>query len=437
MNFKEEIRMMKQYISKTSTSKELYERAKQFLPSGVSYVIRHFEPYPFYTKMAKGSKLIDVDENEYVDFWIGHLALILGHSPEPVIEAVKRQIESGTHFGTCHPLEIELAEEVAKLVPCAEMIRYTNTGTEAAMYAIRLARAFTRRKKIVKFEGGWHGGYDALDTAVKPPFEIPESAGLTEEAVKHTISAPYNDLEGTIQRIKNEEIAAVIIEPVLGAGGGIPADKEFLKGLKELCEEKGALLIFDEVITGFRLAPGGAQQFYGIVPDLAILGKILGGGFPIGAVVGRRDVMELFDALKLERPNYVFQGGTFCGNPVSLTAGLKTLKLLEDGTIIGKLNRMGDRVREELKNIFEAVGVDVQVTGVSSLFHTHFTKNEVKNVEDVMNADRKRLLEYHLHLIENGVFFLPTKTGGLCSAHSEEDLEKLFREAENYARKVR
>jgi len=202
-----------------------------------------------------------------------------------------------------------------------------------------------------------------------------------EEATKHTISAPYNDLEGTFQKVKNEEVAAVIIEPVLGAGGGIPADKEFLKGLKELCEEKDALLIFNEVITGFTLAPGGAQQLYGITPDLTILGKILGGGFPIGAVVGRRDVMKLFDALKFERPNYVFQGGTFCGNPVSLTAGLKTLKLLEDGTIISKLNHMGEKVREELRDIFETAGIDVQVTGVSSLFHTHFTKNEVKKLK--------------------------------------------------------
>ena len=429
--------MMESYISKTFSSKRFYERAKQFLPSGVSYGLRYFEPYPFYTKVAKGSKLIDVDGNEYVDFWIGHFALILGHSPEPVVEAVKRQLEIGTHFGTCHPLEIELAEEIVKLVPCAEMVRYTNTGTEAAMYATRLARAYTRKDKIVKFEGGWHGGYDALDIAVKPPFDIPESAGITNGAVKDTIVAPYNDLEGTLQRIKNEDIAAIIVEPVLGAGGAIPAEKEFLKGLKEICEEKDVLLIFDEVITGFRLAPGGAQQLFGVIPHVTILGKIVGGGFPIGAVVGKREIMELFDTLKFERPKFVFQGGTFCGNPVSLTAGLTTLKLLEDGKIINRLNQMGDRVRAELREIFEAADIDVQVTGISSLFHTHFTKSEVKNVRDVMNANRRMLLDYHMHLVENGIFFLPTKTGGLCAAHSEEDLEKLFREAENYTRKVK
>ncbi|RLI19329.1 glutamate-1-semialdehyde 2,1-aminomutase, partial [Candidatus Bathyarchaeota archaeon] len=224
--------MMEKYISKTFNSKRLYERAREVMPSGVSYIIRHFEPYPFYTKEAKGSKLIDVDGNEYVDFWIGHLALILGHSPEPVVEAVKKQIEHGTHFGTSHELEVELAEKIIELVPCAEMIRYTSTGTEAAMYVTRLARAYTKKNKIVKFEGGWHGGYDALDIAVKPPFNVPESAGLTEGATKDTIVAPYNDLEGVIRKVKNEEIAGIIIEPVLGAGGAIPADKEFLKGLK-------------------------------------------------------------------------------------------------------------------------------------------------------------------------------------------------------------
>jgi len=429
--------MMEEYISKTFNSKRLYERAREVLPSGVTYIIRHFEPYPFYTKKAKGSRLVDVDGNEYVDFWIGHLALILGHSPEAVVKAVKEQIECGTHFGTSHELEVQLAEKIVKLVPCAEMVRYTNTGTEAAMYVTRLARAYTKKNKIVKFEGGWHGGYDALDIGVKPPFNIPESAGLTEGATKDTIIAPYNDLEGVVRKVKDEEIAGIIIEPVLGAGGGIPADKEFLKGLKEICEEKNALLIFDEVITGFRLAPGGAQQYYRITPDLTILGKILGGGFPIGAVVGKREIMELFDALKFERPNYVFQGGTFCGNPVSLTAGLTTLKLLEDGSIINDLNRKGETVRSNLRDIFEGAGVDVQVTGISSLFHTHFTKDEVRNINDVMNADRRRLLEYHLHLIENGVFFLPTKTGGLCSAHTEEDLEKLYIEAENYVKKIK
>lgn len=433
---KGENHMCKSYTSKTCSSEILYERAKKVLPAGVSYIIRYFEPYPFYVKEAKNAHLIDVDENEYVDFWIGHLALILGHSPEPVVRAVKEQIEHGTHYGASHELEVLMAEQIIKMVPCAEMVRFTNTGTEAAMYATRLARAFTKKGKIVKFEGGWHGGYDALHVGVKPPFDVPESAGLTEGAIKDTIIAPFNDLEGTIQKVKNEEIAGMIIEPVLGAGGCIPAEKEFLRGLREICNEKNALLIFDEVITGFRLAPGGAQQLYGVIPDLTILGKILGGGFPIGAVVGRREVMERMDALKYERHECCFQGGTFCANPVSLTAGLVTLKILEDGTIINELNRKGRKIREELREIFGKSKFDVQVVGEGSLFHTHFTKSEVRNVRDVFNADRKRLIDYHMFLITRGVFFLPTKTGGLSSAHTNEDLDKLLEEAENYVRKT-
>jgi len=429
--------MLKEYVSKTPTSKDLYERAKNILPAGVSYAIRYFEPYPFYTVKAKGSKLFDVDGNEYIDFWLGHTALILGHSPPAVVEAVKRQLENGTHYGTSHELEVELAEQVVKMVPSAEMVRFTNSGTEANMYATRLARAYTGKSKIAKFEGGWHGGYDALHIGVKYPFDISESAGLTAGALQDTIVLPFNDLEGVRERLKNEEVASIIIEPVLGAGGGIPAEKEFLRGLRELCDEKGILLIFDEVITGFRLAPGGGQQYYGATPDITVFGKILGGGFPIGAFCGRREIMERLDTLVYERPHYSFHGGTFAANPISMTAGLETLKILEDGQLISGLNRTGEKIREELREIFEANGVDVQITGVGSLFNTHFTKEEVKDARAAFKADRKKLVDYHLNLIANGVFFLPAHTGALSTAHSEADIEKLFLETEEYAKRCK
>ncbi|RLI18346.1 aspartate aminotransferase family protein [Candidatus Bathyarchaeota archaeon] len=426
--------MPEKYASKTKKSKALHERAKKVLPAGVSYGIRYFEPYPFYTAKAQGSKLYDVDGNEYVDFWLGHTALILGHSPPAVMEAVKKQLGKGTHYGTAHELEIELAEQVVKMVPNAEMVRFTNSGTEANMYAVRLSRAYTRKNKIAKFEGGWHGGYDALHTGVKHPFDIPESAGLTKGALQDTILLPFNNLEEVEKRLKNEKVASIIIEPVLGAGGGIPAEKEFLKGLREFCNENETLLIFDEVITGFRLAPGGAQQYYGVKADLTVFGKILGGGFPVGAFCGPKEIMERLDATLYPRPQYSFHGGTFTANPITMTAGLATLKLLEDGSLISQLNMLGEKIRKQLKEIFENNSLDIQVTGDSSLFNVHFTKEEVKDASAVFRADRKRLAEYHLTLIENGVFFLPTHAGALSTSHSKEDIDKLFSETEKYAK---
>jgi glutamate-1-semialdehyde 2,1-aminomutase len=429
--------MFDEYVSKTSKSKALYERAKKVLPAGVSYGIRYFEPYPFYTAKAKGSKLYDVDGNEYIDFWLGHTALILGHSPPTVIEAVKRQLENGTHFGTCHELEIALAEQVAKMVSGAEMVRFSNSGTEANMYATRLARAYTGKSKIAKFEGGWHGGYDALHVGVRYPFNIRESAGLTLGALQDTIVLPFNDLEAVKEKLKSEEVASIIVEPVLGGGGGIPAEKEFLKGLREFCDKKGILLIFDEVITGFRLAPGGAQEYFGVAPDITVFGKILGGGFPIGAFCGPRKIMERLDTRVYERPYYSFHGGTFTANPIATTAGLATLKALKDGRMVNELNRLGDKIREQLKKIFETNGVNVQVTGTGSIFNTHFTKEEIKDANAASKADKKKLVEYHLKLIENGVFFLPTHAGALSTAHSKTDIEKLFSETEKYAKQCK
>lgn len=428
--------VLSSYASETSKSRRLYERACRVLPAGVSYIIRYFEPYPFYTMKAKGSRLFDVDGKEYIDFWMGHYGLILGHSPSNVIKKVKQQIENGTHYGTSHELEIALAEQVVKMIPSAEMVRFTNSGTEAIMYGIRLARTYTGRDKIAKFEGGWHGGYDAVHVAVKPPLDVPESSGLMSGVLKGTVVLPFNNIEEVKRRVKDEELAAIIVEPVLGAGGCVPAEKGFLRELRELCSEKGTLLIFDEVITGFRLSPGGAQQYYGVLPDITVLGKILGGGFPVGAIAGSREVMEHMDALLYERPKFSFHGGTFCANPVTMTAGLATLRMLEDGRVLNELNRRGDYVRQQLSDIFERGSIDVQVTGVSSLLHTHFTKERVKDIHDVFGADREKLLNYHMHLITNGVFFLPRKTGALSTAHTNEDVDKLLTEAEGYARSI-
>jgi len=428
---------MADYVSKTPNSRILYERARKVLPGGVSYGIRYFEPYPFYTARARGSKLYDVDGNEYVDFWLGHTALILGHGNRAVVDAVEKQLQKGTHYGTCHELEVKLAEQVTKMVPNANMMRFTNSGTEANMYATRLARTYTGKDRIAKFEGGWHGGYDALQVGVKYPFGLPESAGLTVGATQDTIVLPYNNLKGVRERLRNEEVACIIIEPVLGAGGGVPAEKEFLQGLREYCDERNTLLVFDEVITGFRLAAGGAQQYYGVEADITVLGKILGGGFPIGAFCGPNEIMERLDSFVYQRPDYSFHGGTFAANPVTMAAGLATLKLLEDGKLIESLNRTGTRIRKELLDIFETHGHDVQLTGAGSIFNTHFTKEKVNDAIAAYSADRKKLINYDLALIASGLFFLPTHNGVLSTEHSEDDMEKLFAETEKYARQAR
>lgn len=425
------------YISRTPKSKALYVRAKRVLPAGVAYGIRFFEPYPFYTARARGSKLYDVDGNEYVDFWLGHTALVLGHSPNVVVKAVVKQLKNGTQYGTPHELEVQLAEQVARMVPGAEMTRFTNSGTEANMYATRLARAYTKRDKVAKFEGGWHGGYDALHVAVKYPYDVPESAGLTAGATQDTIVLPFNDLTGVARKLRNECVAAVIIEPVLGGGGGVLAEKEFLRGLRELCDEKGILLIFDEVITGFRLAPGCAEEYFGVRPDLSVFGKILGGGFPVGAFSGRSELMEHLNSLVYERPEYSFHGGTFAGNPITMTAGLATLGQLEDGRIIRRLNREGMKIREELRGIFGRQGVEAQVVGAGSIFNVHFTKQHVTSAVDVGKADRKLLVDYNLSLIAGGVFWLPTHNAVISSAHSREDISRLFGETERFAQKMR
>ena len=424
--------MSNRYLSKTPKSEKLYDEAKRVLPAGVSYFLRYIEPYPFYTARAKGSKLYDVDGNQYVDFWIGHYTLILGHSPHIIMREVRRQLDKGVHFGTGHELEIALAEQVAKMVPTAQMIRFTNSGTEAVMYATRLARAVAHKDGVGKFEGGWHGGYDALHVAVKQPFDVAESSGLTKGALQDTVVLPYNRIEPIREIMKRKRIAAVFIEPIMVSGGCIPAKTDFLEELRELCTTNSTLLVFDEIITGFRLAPGGAQQLLGIKPDITVLGKILGGGFPIGAVAASREIMEHMNPLTYQRPSFAFHGGTFTANPITMTAGLATLKALEDGKLINRLNKQGDYLRKQLRDVFKRKSLDVQVTGSSSLWHTHFSKEKIEDNNAVSRADKEKLRRYHMHLIENGVFFLPGKAGALSSAHTKADLERLLSETETY-----
>ncbi len=422
----------------TTKSKALYERAKKVLPQGVSYGIRYFEDYPFYVGCTNGCKIIDVDGNVYTDYWMGHNALILGHTPPEVLRAVKEQLHKGMHYGVSHELEIQLAEQVVKMVPSVGMVRFTNSGTEANMYAARLTRTYTGRKIIAKFEGGWHGGYDSLHKGVKYPPRL-ESGGILPEVLENTIVLPFNDIQGTRNILKQHKnkVAGIFIEPVLGSSGAIPAEKDFLKELREICSDEEILLIFDEVITGFRVAPGGAQQFYDINPDITTMGKILGGGFPVGGIGAPSEIIGHIDSSKYQGEKYSYHGGTFSANPITMTAGLTTLKILENGLLINKLNEMGEYTRKNLREIFEKRKIDVQITGISSLFQTHFTKYPIKNPRDVAQTDKKTLNKLHKYLRTRGIFFLPGRRGVLSRAHENRELETLFEETDTYLKSIR
>ena len=429
------------YRSRTPRSRQFFEEAKTILPGGVSYVIRYFDPYPFYVAKARGQKVWDVDGNEYTDYWIGHGALLMGHSYPPVLEAVKKQFEEYVHVGFAHEWEVKLAKQVAKMVESVELFRFTNSGTEADMYASRLARAYTKNKYLAKFEGGWHGGSECLHIGVSPPYDKPGSLGLLEECLKYTVVLPYNDLDGVRKKVKGLDLAAIIVEPVLGAGGSIPAEKDFLKGLREVCEELGALLIFDEVITGFRLAPGGAQQIYGVKPDLTVFGKVLGSGeFPVGGFGGRSDVMELLDQLKHPVDHErAFQGGTFAANPITTRAGYTLLRELEERPeIYEKLNSLGERAMKGISEVFERYDFKAYVTGLGSMFGIHFTPEKPRDARTAQTLKDERLVEQFFHfLLDNGIIYMTQRMPHLYVSfmHTEEDIDRLISLVEDFVKK--
>ena len=276
--------MGRTYEDRTSHSKRLFERAMKVFAGGVNHNARFYEPYPIFVRRAKGQHIWDEDANRYTDYWMGHMALILGHSPEVVTEAVAAQLKNGTHYGMGSLLSVELGEEVQRAVPCAETMRFCNTGAEATMYLVRLARAYTRKRVVIKMAGGWHGYNTELNKGVHEPFNRSESAGILAAEQAHVKSVRFNDLGAAESAVRQAsgDVAAIFLEPVLVAGGCIPADRDYLQGLRELADRTGVLLAFDEIVTGLRVALGGAQEWYRIKPDIAALGKIVGGGLPIG-----------------------------------------------------------------------------------------------------------------------------------------------------------
>jgi glutamate-1-semialdehyde 2,1-aminomutase len=415
------------YEARTRNSKCLFERAQKVFAGGVNHNARFFQPYPIFVTKAQRQHIWDEDENRYTDYWMGHLALILGHSPRVVTEALAVQILEGTQFGMGNRLSVELGEEIQKAVPCAEALRFCNTGAEATMYLVRLARGFTGKRVVVKMAGGWHGYNTELNKGVHRPFDRPESAGILVEDQKYIRNVRFNDLDAAEAEVKSArgEIAAIFLEPVLGAGGCIPADRDYLKGLRELADRAGALLAFDEIITGFRFGLGGAQGWYGVKPDLASFGKIAGGGLPLGLVAGRREILSLADPTRKERFVSI-GGGTFSENPLTMTAGLATLRYLRKNaaTLYPTLEKYGGMVREEVDRAFAEDGVEVHTTGLGSLFQTHFG-SEPRRPEDVSSEEGVEARAYAMFMISRGVFMLPGHPSGISSSHKLSDIRRL------------
>jgi len=404
-------------------SEELFNEAKNYLPGGVDSPVRAYKPFPFFANHGKGSKIFDVDGNAYIDYCLAYGPLVLGHANYKIISEVKKQLEQGTAFGVPAEKEIELAKLVIEKVPCAEMVRFVNSGTEATMSAIRLARAATGKKKIIKFEGSYHGAHDSvLVKSGSGAVGLPDSPGIPEETTKNTVLIPFNDEETLTEVIEREgdQIAAVIVEPVMGNIGCILPKKGYLNFLRNITAHNNIILIFDEVITGFRIAEGGAQEYFGVTPDLVTLGKILGGGFPMGALAGRKDLMEM-----IAPSGSVYQAGTFNGNPVSVTAGIAMLKELNN-KFYNELNKKGSKMRTGLKNVLYDNDIDYKVAGLSSMFQLYFTGEDVYDYAGAKSADAEKFNQYFQKLLKNGIFIPPSQFECcfLSLMHDNEEIEK-------------
>jgi len=410
-------------MNRIHTQTEWIDRAKAVLPAAG---FGNFDP-GIVIREGKGSRVWDEDGNEYVDYLIGSGPMLLGHGNEEVQEAVFEQIPKGTTFFANNTLGIELAEEICRAVPCAEQLRYVSTGGEADMYAMRLARAFTGREKILKFEGGYHGMSAEAQMSLAPsklvnfPQSVPDSAGIPE-AVKDSVwAAPFNDIE-FLRSFMNEhgkDIAGIIVEPLQRI---IPPEPGFLEAIREECNKFGVVLIFDEVVTGFRFAYGGAQELYGVTPDVTTLGKVIGGGFPLAAIVGRKDIMRHFDKAAVGAENWLMQLGTLSGNPVASAAGLKTLEILRRPGTYEHLRDLGETLMSMFDRQLLNTGIPHQIVGDQTLFDIVFTKKTVRDYRDVMGADASINGKFNAVLRDNMIFKSPSKTYPSL-ALSDEDLE--------------
>ncbi|SMP15795.1 glutamate-1-semialdehyde 2,1-aminomutase [Desulfurobacterium pacificum] len=418
-------------------SKELFEEAKKYIPGGVNSPVRAFKSVgdtPRFIAKAKGSHIWDVDGNEYIDYVCSWGPMILGHAHPSVVEGIKEQAEKGTSYGAPTELEVKLAKMIVEMVPSVEKVRMVNSGTEATMSAIRLARGYTGRNKVIKFEGGYHGHVDALLVKAGSgltTFGVPTSPGIPEDFAKHTITVPFNDIDAlkkVIDEVGND-VAAVIMEPVMANAGLIIPEEGYLEKVRELTAEKGIVLIFDEVITGFRLSPGGAQQYFNITPDLSCFGKIIGGGLPVGAFGGKKEIM---DYLAPEGP--VYQAGTLSGNPLAMIAGIKTLEELQKPGVYESLREKTNKLSEGLKEAAKKAGIYDKLCfkQIESISIVYFTNKDVKNYQDALTSNTEAYAVFFRKMLEQGVYLAPSQfeVAFMSTAHTEEDIEKTIKAAE-------
>ncbi len=413
-------------------SVELFEIANRYLVGGVNSPVRAFKSVglkPLFISKAKGSKIYDVDGNEYIDYVGSWGPMILGHANPTIVNVLKEQLELGTSYGAPTEKEIELAKLTIKAYPSIEKIRLVNSGTEATMSAIRLARGYTGRKKIIKFEGCYHGHGDSMLVKAgsgATTLGIPDSPGVPEELAQLTLTAKFNNIESVKRLIyeNKNEIAAIILEPIPGNMGVVVPEIEFLKELREICSNEKIILIFDEVMCGFRVAFGGAQELYGIYADITTLGKIIGGGLPVGAYGGKKEIME-----KLAPEGPVYQAGTLSGNPLAVTAGIETLKLLQDKKVYGKLEEASKYLNENMENIAKSLNVKSSFNRVGSMFSMFFTDKKVIDYETAKTSDTDKFAKYFAKMLKKGIYLAPSQfeAGFLSTAHTKEDLDKTLR----------
>ena len=406
------------------SSIELFESARRLMPGGVSSPVRAISPNPFYTTKAEGPYLWDADGNRIIDYCLAYGPMILGHRHPTIVQAVTDQLQKGWLYGTPSELEIRLAQRICGLYPSVEMLRFVSTGTEATMAALRVARGATGRDKIIKIEGGFHGAHDSVLIKAgsgATTLGIPDSRGVPADTAKNTLQVPYNDLDALEKVLRNFRgmIACLIMEPVLGNIGPILPEEGYLEAVRDLTEEHDVLLIFDEVITGFRLSLGGAQEFFGVKPDMTTLGKIIGGGFPIGIFGGRRDLME-----QVAPSGGIYQAGTFNGSPVSLASGMATLDVLEKEDVLAKLNGIGDEMRRALQEIVDDLKLGYSVVGIASMFKIFFGP-EPHNYGQALKCDKAGYLAFFRRMLDSGIFLTPSQyeTDFISAAHSNEVIE--------------
>lgn len=418
-----------------------FQEAVQLMPGGVNSPVRAFKAVdmnPIFMESGKGSKIYDIDGNEYIDYVLSWGPLILGHANRQVVEALKKVVESGTSFGAPTLIENKLAELVKERVPSIEIIRMVNSGTEATMSALRLARGYTGRSKILKFEGCYHGHGDSLLIKAGSgvaTLGLPDSPGVPEGIAKNTITVPYNDLDGVKTAFEKfgEDIAAIIVEPIAGNMGVVPPLPGFLEGLREMTEQYGALLIFDEVMTGFRADFHCAQGYFNIQPDLTCLGKVIGGGLPVGAYGGKAEIME-----KVAPSGPVYQAGTLSGNPLAMTAGYETLKQLKPEHY-DEFKRKGDMLEAGYRQAAETYGIPLTVNRAGSMIGVFFTNEQVINYDTAKTSNLDYFATYYREMALQGVFLPPSQFEGLfiSTVHSDEDIEKTIQAAEHAFRKIK